>query len=258
MSPDYDSPPGFDPYAYLGVSPDTPSDEIREVIARRKRLLSGDSLATYMALPPAEAERQRALLAQAEALLAAGPVSGRAQASGAGPWAKAPQRSLFQIAGDQTSPRDTANALDAPPGAPPSALPRRPDSHPAPASNPERSGPAPGSAPSRGRAVGPPAAADASVTQPLPTVADTWDDSSQPTDVLVLCRKSRSWSLEDLHQRTRISVSNLTALETMDAAKLPATVYVKGYLQLLERTFKLEKYGLAKKYLAQLAARRSG
>ena len=69
-------------------------------------------------------------------------------------------------------------------------------------------------------------------------------------------REARRISLEDLSDYTRISRIYLQALEDDDYAKLPALVYVRGFLQQISRRLKLPVETVSNSYLARLKSAR--
>jgi curved DNA-binding protein CbpA len=71
-------------------------------------------------------------------------------------------------------------------------------------------------------------------------------------------REARRISLEDLSDYTRISRIYLQALEDDDFNKLPALVYVRGFLQQVSRRLKLPADAVSASYLARLKSARPG
>jgi curved DNA-binding protein CbpA len=69
-------------------------------------------------------------------------------------------------------------------------------------------------------------------------------------------RESKRISLEDLSDYTRISKAYLMAIEEESYEKLPAIVYVRGFLQQISRRLKLPSEQLIQKYIDRLKARR--
>jgi flagellar biosynthesis protein FlhG len=65
-------------------------------------------------------------------------------------------------------------------------------------------------------------------------------------------REAKRITLEDLSDYTRISRSYLQALEEEDFNKLPALVYVRGFLQQVSRRLKLPGDTVSIAYLARL------
>jgi len=116
-------------------------------------------------------------------------------------------------------------------------------------------------------AMHPPQAVEA----PLPSVSPTIQAlqsslDSVMSDLDVVIRNEQNWSgpairrirearritLEDLSDYTRISRSYLHALEEENYQKLPATVYVRGFLQQIGRRLKLPVEQLSKQYLDRM------
>ena len=69
-------------------------------------------------------------------------------------------------------------------------------------------------------------------------------------------RESKRISIEDLSDYTRISKSYLTALEEEAYQKLPAVVYVRGFLQQVSKRLKLPADVVVQKYIERLKAAR--
>ncbi len=72
--------------------------------------------------------------------------------------------------------------------------------------------------------------------------------------VLRKIRESRRITLEDLSDYTRISRSYLHALEEENFAKLPAVVYVRGFLQQISKRLKLPVDQVTRHYLERMKA----
>lgn len=69
-------------------------------------------------------------------------------------------------------------------------------------------------------------------------------------------REAKRISLDDLSDYTRISKSYLQAMEDEDYNRLPAVVYVRGFLQQLAKRLKLPAEALTQKYVARMKAAR--
>lgn len=69
-------------------------------------------------------------------------------------------------------------------------------------------------------------------------------------------RESRRISIEDLADYTRISKNYLLALEEENYQKLPAVVYVRGFLQQVSKRLKLPTDQVVQKYIERLKAAR--
>ena len=52
-------------------------------------------------------------------------------------------------------------------------------------------------------------------------------------------REGRGWTLQRLSERTRITVRNLGSLESGDYARMPAPVYIRGFVRTLAGEFGL-------------------
>jgi len=69
-------------------------------------------------------------------------------------------------------------------------------------------------------------------------------------------RESKRITLEDLADHTRISKAYLMALEEENYQKLPAIVYVRGFLQQVSRRLKLPTELVVKKYIERIKVAR--
>ena len=69
-------------------------------------------------------------------------------------------------------------------------------------------------------------------------------------------REARRISLDDLCDYTRISKSYLGALEEEDYNRLPAVVYVRGFLQQIGKRLKLPVEVLSQKYISRMKTAR--
>jgi flagellar biosynthesis protein FlhG len=65
-------------------------------------------------------------------------------------------------------------------------------------------------------------------------------------------RESQGIELEDIAQRTKISVSHLAAIENEAAGDLPASVYVQGFVQTVAKFLKLDPAQVSKTYMRRL------
>ena len=65
-------------------------------------------------------------------------------------------------------------------------------------------------------------------------------------------RESRRVNIEDLADYTRISKNYILAIEEENYDKLPATVYVRGFLQQISKRLKLPVETVIKKYIARM------
>ena len=74
--------------------------------------------------------------------------------------------------------------------------------------------------------------------------------------ILRRIREAKRISLDDLSDYTRISKSYLQALENEDYNRLPATIYVRGFLQQVSKRLKLPIETVVQKYLARIKAAR--
>jgi DnaJ-class molecular chaperone len=87
---------------------------------------------------------------------------------------------------------------------------------------------------------------------------DSFVSSEQEWSGLAIkrARESKRITIEDLADYTRISKSYLIALEEEAYQKLPAVVYVRGFLQQVSKRLKLPADLVVKKYIDRLKAAR--
>ena len=71
-------------------------------------------------------------------------------------------------------------------------------------------------------------------------------------DTLREQRENHSWSVEDVSRITKIPNRYLKALEAQDPPKLPARVYIQGFVKNLATLYKLDPVITAKLYLKSL------
>lgn len=69
-------------------------------------------------------------------------------------------------------------------------------------------------------------------------------------------RETRGVSLEEMSEATRISKTYLTALEEENYPKLPAAVYVRGFLVQVARNLRIDPEKVTKPYLARFTGQR--
>jgi hypothetical protein len=74
-----------------------------------------------------------------------------------------------------------------------------------------------------------------------------------PGKALRLARETRSLTIADLNRTTKIGVPVLTALEEGNVARLPATIFTRGFLKAYAKEVGLDPDETADMYLAQLA-----
>ena len=65
-------------------------------------------------------------------------------------------------------------------------------------------------------------------------------------------RESQGVELVDIAQRTKISVTHLSAIENENAGELPAQVYVQGFVQTVAKFLKLDPAQVSKTYMRRL------
>jgi curved DNA-binding protein CbpA len=105
---------------------------------------------------------------------------------------------------------------------------------------------------------------------PMQSSARPMSQDSQLNDLEMIIQNEQNWSggalrrirearritLEDLSDYTRISRTYLQALEEDDFNKLPALVYVRGFLQQVSRRLKLPADAVSVAYLSRLKTAR--
>jgi hypothetical protein len=102
------------------------------------------------------------------------------------------------------------------------------------------------------------------VTHPAPVAAITINDVDSLIQneqewsgaAIKRIREARRMTLDDLSDYTRISKSYIHALEEEDYNKLPAVVYIRGFLQQVGKRLKLPTDQLMQKYLIRLKSAR--
>jgi len=87
--------------------------------------------------------------------------------------------------------------------------------------------------------------------QPVPEQTLDWSGAD-----IRRARESRRITLEDLADYTRISKAYLMAIEEETYQRLPAVVYVRGFLQQISRRLKLPTEVVVQKYIERLKAAR--
>ena len=75
--------------------------------------------------------------------------------------------------------------------------------------------------------------------------------------LLAKARRAQALAVQDVAQTTKISTLYLRAIEAEDFKVLPAQVYVRGFLQQLAKTLKLDPTQVTKTYLRRIRAARS-
>lgn len=87
------------------------------------------------------------------------------------------------------------------------------------------------------------------VRAPLPDDALP-DDGEINGQVLKRLREKRGLSLDELVEQTKIRKAHIQAIEEQDLERLPARVYLRGYLTQIARVLKVDRHRLAEGYLA--------
>ncbi len=208
-------------YDLLELTPDATPQEIRSAYLRLKSAYGKDNIAHYGVFSREETEQMLKNVENAYLVLS-NPEKRRAydQGHGMNPGNPTPSISVTEPAGD-TWPNPSCASLA-------SLTLGRPDS-------PVRFAPA----------------KEVTPTEPEVVLSpeETW---SGP--VLRKIRESRRITLEDLSDYTRISRSYLHALEEENFAKLPAVVYVRGFLQQISKRLKLPVDQVTRHYLERMKA----
>lgn len=68
-------------------------------------------------------------------------------------------------------------------------------------------------------------------------------------DFLKKVREYKKYSIEHLHQKTKVNPWYLSALENMDPTNLPAPVFVRGYILQMAKTLGLNEKEVAESYM---------
>jgi hypothetical protein len=92
----------------------------------------------------------------------------------------------------------------------------------------------------------------AGIVAPNPLDILTQNETEWDGAAIRKIREARRISIEDLSDYTRISKMYLVALEENDYKRLPAAVYVRGFLQQVGKQLKLPTELLVTKYIARL------
>ena len=71
-------------------------------------------------------------------------------------------------------------------------------------------------------------------------------------------REGRSMSLEQVSEETKIAVRYLKAIEANDVNRLPAAVFVRGYLAEIASVLEIEQGALVEGYMALYIQQRGG
>ena len=87
---------------------------------------------------------------------------------------------------------------------------------------------------------------------PAPAPAHGGAPVESPGALITGLRKQQQLSLQELSQRTHIGLKYLCAIEDVDLEVLPRTVYLRGYLREIARSFELEPEPLVQEYLRRL------
>jgi flagellar biosynthesis protein FlhG len=244
-------------YDLLDVSHDVGDEEIRRAYRRAKAVFAPDSVAAYGIFERAERESMLMRLDQAHDVLV-DPERRRAYDRRAFPEGR-PARLTLPPSGPPTPVPPTRGRINRPSAATPrpaGALPMRSPSMPTPIGVPVVDVSPRGGGPTAVPTV------TASITglvpdgapAPLPTSAPVLPlelDGEVTGETLRGIREAQGISLEEIAQVTKITVSQLRALEEEKWSALLAQVYVRGFVHQLARALRLDADDVARRYLAR-------
>jgi len=257
-------------YELLDVSPEASPQEIRAAYVRAKATFQKDSVALYSLLDPAEAQEMVQKIENAYQVLSH-PERKREYdrdfLSNAGP-----RHSLFSEPGARGAPaafgttRDKVVSIDRVPPmegfggdellvAPATDFsvglrPTAPAESTAVRTEPSAVEPPRG--PELRQAEPAPAGQTESPSSPPPTEPDLEQVEEWTGERIRLVREARGFAMERMVETTRIRRSYLAAIEADDFAKLPAPVFVRGFLQQIARELRIPAERLMRSYLERL------
>jgi len=251
-------------YELLDVSPDASPQEIRAAYVRAKATFQKDSLAIYSLMDPSEAQEMVTKIERAYQTLShpdrkraydrdflSNPNAGM-DPPAASPFAFGATRDKI-VSIDRVPPMESS--LDDELLVPPTT------DYPAGAARPELHQMAALSAtespfditPRESRPTASEAPEPVLSQQPAPTSILDFEQVEEWTgDQIRRVREARDFPMERLVEITRIRRSYLNALEMDDYAKLPAPVFVRGFLQQVARELKIPADRLLPSYLERL------
>ncbi len=251
-------------YELLDVSPDASPQEIRAAYVRAKATFQKDSLAIYSLMDPSEAQEMVAKIERAYQILSH-PDRKRAydrdflsnpnadmDSRAASPFAFGATRDKV-ISIDRVPPMESSldDELLVPPTTDYTAGAARPEPHRMEALSAAESPfditprqPRPTASEAPESRLAPPAAE--------PSAIDLEQVEEWTGEQIRRIREARDFPMERLVEITRIRRSYLNALEMDDFAKLPAPVFVRGFLQQVARELKIPADRLVPSYLERL------
>ncbi len=267
-------------YEILEIRPDASAQDVRNAYLRLKSSYRKDNPALYSVLDPSETEDMIGKIEEAFQILSDPDARrdyderngfghrierkifsiDRAPPSSAGsssPFDRAPMESSDEMdllvapstdfEGMATRGESTQTNISA--FSPASSLPTQ-----APSPFPERSAPLPrvdtGFIERRQNSPSRPAAAHAD-----PVMNEIANETEWRGTTLRRLRELRRYSLDDVASLTKISKTYLIAIEEENFGKLPAPVFVRGFLLQFARTLKIPAEPLAQAYMARLLKR---
>lgn len=214
-------------YDILELTPDATPQEIRSAYLRLKSAYGRDNIAHYGVFSRDETE-QMLLNVENAYLILSNPEKRRAYDQGHGLQPPAASRSgSFEFQGDPQPLSNSASLASLTLGRPETTIP-------SPLVSTYREAPA----------------ASAGMESDL----QLHPEESWTGPTLRRIRESRRITLEDLSDYTRISRTYLHALEEENFSKLPAVVYVRGFLQQISKRLKLPVDQVTRQYLERMKA----
>ena len=95
------------------------------------------------------------------------------------------------------------------------------------------------------------APADPPPLQDLPDMPPMDDDTEYTGDLIRRVREARGLEVDDLSNRTKISLAYLRAMEEEDFHAMPAPVYLRGFIKAVARELRLDAQRVAETYMAR-------
>lgn len=221
-------------YELLDVSPDASPQEIRAAYMRAKATFQKDSVALYSLVDPAEAQEMIVKIENAYQVLSHPDLKRAYDRDYLN--SNAPADPLSSVSMTFGSAHDKVVSIDRVPPMESSLgdellVPPSTDYQSGAFASEEPVLPAPTPAPST----------------PSIELVDEWSG-----DQIRRARESRAFAMERLVEITRIRRSYLNAIEQEDFEKLPAPVFVRGFLQQIARELKIQADRLVPSYLGRL------
>ncbi|MDR3605784.1 MAG: helix-turn-helix domain-containing protein [Oligoflexia bacterium] len=243
-------------YEILDVMPDASQAEIRDSYLRIKNTYSKDSVALYTLVDPGEREEILRRVEQAYAALS-NPDKRReydhaSKSPGETTVTMESPRPQNVISIDRAPPMETVENAEHALVAPVTdfSFPPAPASEkPASAALPLASAPAPTANPS-------PAAEKETVLPPPGPISDISDieleiqaETEWSGAFLRKVREARGIAIEEIVNATRITRAYIVAIEEENISKLPAPVYIRGFVNQVARTLRLSGKDVAPAYM---------